>query len=569
MVYLYESSAAKGIFENIGADCDLVTKIYLKHMEEGFVKPYLEWRAGILVEADIAPDILKQMQADLFAQRPSGAPDPKAILNVLPPDKQERFADRLPDPEDSGPVKGYEEKAKAAMAKVNDPKAKKSLMQLFQAGLKNPTMQQLALTGLAGAASVGAAALTGGSAPLVGGLVGGLVGIARAKMAGKDWKDAAKAGMKAGALGLAAGAIGGLAGQMAGSMFGGSAKAEAPPTAEQPPDQARDFAFSPERTPGAPEGGFTKPPETPSVPVDTVTTQDLYKMNRDVIGSDPDLIKPGQTLKFPDGSTYKVERGDTLSDIAHDYSRGELEQSPPPMPPRRPKNLEETTTLTEDVAGEFFANAKAAGYSDEQIRAIFAKHNQPLPASVVGTDAVAAELGKKEEEPAAGTTEGPIKTGNPKFDAFINDMLKTKGKDAVIKYLNDAKPKAASTKDTAGINTYMQNWTKSINAAKTQADRIELAKEMVRFLADRKGSPEAETAKTAAASVIKRMPADAIGRTMRNKITAALKSGTMMEMAKYKIAKKLLETAGLRWKDLGLRVILSEAISTHVILIAR
>jgi len=49
--------------------------------------------------------------------------------------------------------------------------------------------------------------------------------------------------------------------------------------------------------------------------------QDLYKKNIDVVGADPNLIRPGQQLQLPGGGTYTVKPGDTLSGIAAGQTR--------------------------------------------------------------------------------------------------------------------------------------------------------------------------------------------------------------------------------------------------------
>jgi len=43
---------------------------------------------------------------------------------------------------------------------------------------------------------------------------------------------------------------------------------------------------------------------------------EIYNLNKDVIGANPNLIKPGQVLKIPGKANYEVKPGDTLSKIA-------------------------------------------------------------------------------------------------------------------------------------------------------------------------------------------------------------------------------------------------------------
>ena len=69
----------------------------------------------------------------------------------------------------------------------------------------------------------------------------------------------------------------------------------------------------------------------------------IYDMNKDVIGSNPNIIKPGQQLKMPDGSTYTVKPGDNLSRIAKgagaakpDEKKSDEKKSDTPITPTGP-----------------------------------------------------------------------------------------------------------------------------------------------------------------------------------------------------------------------------------------
>lgn len=55
-----------------------------------------------------------------------------------------------------------------------------------------------------------------------------------------------------------------------------------------------------------------------SQPINETEWKDIYNLNKDQI-KNPNLIFPDQKIKMPDGSTYTVKPGDTLSKIAKNF----------------------------------------------------------------------------------------------------------------------------------------------------------------------------------------------------------------------------------------------------------
>jgi len=77
-------------------------------------------------------------------------------------------------------------------------------------------------------------------------------------------------------------------------------------------------------SPRSPALALPRAPRAPAAPtleeedqsIDPELVNQIYQNNQDVIGRNPNLIKPGQVLSLPDGSNYAVQRGDSLSKIA-------------------------------------------------------------------------------------------------------------------------------------------------------------------------------------------------------------------------------------------------------------
>jgi len=209
------------LLESMMSGSDRDTRRYLRNMHENFVVPYINYLNKVktrLDEAELTSDQITQ----LFQQSAQGAQasgDNSTMLGKMLPDSiKQKFADSLPAA-DAGEVPGFDQKAQAAVAQVQDPTTKQSLMGLIKQGLQNPVTQKLILTAVSGIAGVAASAVTGGlggkvGSTAAGALTGGLMGVVTAKMQGADWKTAGKAGLKGAAMGGAAGLVGGMAASM-------------------------------------------------------------------------------------------------------------------------------------------------------------------------------------------------------------------------------------------------------------------------------------------------------------------------------------------------------------------
>lgn len=116
---------------------------------------------------------------------------------------------------------------------------------------------------------------------------------------------------------------------------------------------------------------------------------------------------------------------------------------------------------------------------------------------------------------------------------------------------------------TSGVNNYLNSWAKDIRNAASSADKMALAREMIKFLGDRKGTPQAKMLAKAAEMVIKRLGDPSLAGVAKGF------KGFQMERANYAIANYILEEVGLTWKDLGLRIVISESTNDYIIIAYR
>ncbi len=116
---------------------------------------------------------------------------------------------------------------------------------------------------------------------------------------------------------------------------------------------------------------------------------------------------------------------------------------------------------------------------------------------------------------------------------------------------------------TQNMNQYIQSAAKTLNATQDKNQKIALTKELVNYMADRKGYPEWDNAVATVQQVIKK---GAVDPNFANAAVGKIKAGqTMAEAWKVFYINKLLEAVDLTWNDIGLTV-LKESTSKHYII---
>lgn len=107
---------------------------------------------------------------------------------------------------------------------------------------------------------------------------------------------------------------------------------------------------------------------------------------------------------------------------------------------------------------------------------------------------------------------------------------------------------AANPQAAQNVNNYVRNVASQINQAQGP-QKIALAKEIVNFMADRKGSPEWENAAGTVKQVLKKA---GLTPAVANAAVQKLAAGQTMESFQYWFIKNLLNETNLTFADLGL-----------------
>jgi len=191
--------------------------------------------------------------------------------------------------------------------------------------------------------------------------------------------------------------------------------------------------------------------------------------------------------------------------------------------------------------------------------------------------APAAAGGAAPAAPAAAGGAAPIvKTGDPKLDAKVNELVKTKGKDAAIKYLKGLK----AQRTTAANDPYEQfkgelrklagiPGTKELPADKATKFKAEVASDLKKMAMGDKDSGA-----YAANKIMQYAKAGYNVSDQINKWLANSKAGErpvkesndygFLTANDYLDLTKILKEHGFDWKDIGLNIQLSESVKNGV-----
>ena len=97
------------------------------------------------------------------------------------------------------------------------------------------------------------------------------------------------------------------------------------------------------------------------------------------------------------------------------------------------------------------------------------------------------------------------------------------------------------------LNNYVKGVAAELN--KPGADKIALTKELINFMADRKGTPEWDNASDSIKVILKRA---GLNPNFANAALQRLQAGQTMESMQFMFINSLLESIGLTFADLGL-----------------
>lgn len=206
---------------------------------------------------------------------------------------------------------------------------------------------------------------------------------------------------------------------------------------------------------------------------------------------------------------------------------------------------------------------KAKGFSDEDIKSVVGESamvyervitNKELDSMILRAAQVAAGGNvKKRIEPTIAPPPAP--SAKP-ASSTPSASSAPQAKKAVAPVQQKQTP-------TSGVNNYLNSWAKDIRTASSSADKMALAREMIKFLGDRAGTPQAKMLAKGAEAVIKRL-----GDPSLAGVAKGFKK-FQMERANYVVASYILSEVGLTWKDIGMKVVLSESTTSTVIIAYR